>query len=109
MAVDERVPFSGLTAADPVTPFKLTDIIAKSDVAIETPQSQRATIDQLITFIQQNIITFIQQNAKQVYDYVSDPNTEGIVPVNQDVPNIAYPASGVGSIMVWNKTSKIWI
>lgn len=99
MPVEQRVPFSQLTPANPASPFRLSDIIAKSDLTI--PQSQKATLAQLIAFILANV--------KQIYSYTSDPNVEGVTPANISIENMCYPKGGIGPLYVWDMTNHLWI
>jgi hypothetical protein len=40
--------------------------------------------------------------------YTSNPNSEGLTPINQNLPAVAYSSNGQGSIYGWNTTQQIW-
>lgn len=47
--------------------------------------------------------------ATQVYEYTTtDPTTDGIVPTNQNIVNVAAKRDGTGPIFVWNKVAHVW-
>lgn len=44
-----------------------------------------------------------------IYEYTgTDPNSDGIVPDDQDLPAIAYKADGTGPIYGWNTSTHVW-
>lgn len=44
----------------------------------------------------------------QIRTYTADPNTEGVLPLDQTKPAIAYSLDGSGAIYGWNTTSLLW-
>lgn len=43
-----------------------------------------------------------------VRQYATDPNVEGVVPLDQDSPAVAYQQDGAGPIYTWNTTTHVW-
>lgn len=43
-----------------------------------------------------------------VRQYATDPNVEGVLPLDQDSPAVAYQQDGAGPIYTWNTTSHLW-
>jgi len=41
--------------------------------------------------------------------YISDPNTESLVPANVNLPALAYSADGSGSTYGWNVSLQRWV
>lgn len=46
--------------------------------------------------------------SQEIYYYVSDPNTESIVPDDPNLPAIAYQQDGAGPVFGWNVALQIW-
>jgi len=46
--------------------------------------------------------------SQEIYYYVSDPNTEAIVPNDPDLPAIAYQQDGAGPVFGWNVALQLW-
>lgn len=45
---------------------------------------------------------------QEIYYYESDPNSEGIVPDDPNLPAIAYQQNGEGPVFGWNVSLQLW-
>lgn len=50
-----------------------------------------------------------QTGIPAIYEYISDPNIEAIVPDEPDLPALAYSQDGTGPIYGWNTSTHVWV
>jgi hypothetical protein len=51
----------------------------------------------------------VQSGNQQILSYISNPNTEGLIPADPALAAVAVPVGGAGQWYQWKISTKTWV